>query len=112
MDRRWSRPRRLPPLIVWTAADFEPLIGARFELVDCESPGAGLWLESSTEIGRSGLGGPSGRAPFSLVFAGSPDGPRDQETYRLMHPVAGEMTLLLVPVDRPGRVPRFEAVVG
>ena len=107
-----ARPRRLPPLLVLTAADFEPLIGARFELLGCGHNGACLWLESATEIGRRGLGGPSGRAPFSLVFTGSPDGPRDQATYRLLHPVAGEVTLLLVPVDRPGKVPRFEAVVG
>jgi hypothetical protein len=99
-------------MIVWTAADFEPLVGARFELVDPEHFGAGLWLESATEIGRSGFGGPSGRAPFSLIFRGQADGPDDQAVFRLRHQVAGEMTLLLVPVDRRDPEPRFEAVVG
>ncbi len=104
--------RRLPPQIVWTASDFVPFVGARFELVGDGSLGESLRLESVTEIGRPGAGGPSGRTPFSLVFTGRPEGPHDQATYRLRHPLAGEMTLLLAPIDRPGIVPRFEAVVG
>lgn len=104
--------RRLPPQIVWAATDFEPLVGSRFELADSAMPGDCLWLESVTEVGRPGFGGPSGRAPFSLEFTGRPEGPRDQATYRLRHPVAGEITLLLAPIDRPGDVPRFQAIVG
>jgi hypothetical protein len=69
---------RLPPQIVWAASDFEPLVGSRFELVDWESGREYLRLESVTEVGRPGLGGPSGRAPFSLIFKGRADGPRDQ----------------------------------
>ena len=101
--------RRLPPQIVWAANDFEPMVGSRFELLDASPPGGFLRLESVTEIGRSGYGG---RAPFSLEFTGRSAGPRDQATYRLRHPVAGEINLLLVPVDLPGSVPRFQAVVG
>ena len=108
----WARSRRLPPQIVWAASDFAPLVGSRFELMDWESGGKYLRLESVTEVGRPGLGGPSGRTPFSLIFKGCADGPRNQENYRLRHPTLGETTLLLVPVDRPKREPRFEAVVG
>ena len=107
-----ARPRLLPPTIVWTAADFEPLVGERFELVGRDHRGAGLWLESVTEIGPPGRGGPSGRAPFSLIFRGRPDGPDDQDVYRLRHPAAPDMTLLLVPVGRRGAMILFEAVVG
>jgi hypothetical protein len=111
---RPARARRLslPPQIVWAASDFEPLVGSRFELIDWGSGGEYLRLESVTEIGRPGLGGPSGRAPFSLIFKGHPDGPRDQETYHLRHPTLGETALLLVPVYHAGRAPRFEAVIG
>jgi hypothetical protein len=105
-------PGRLPPQIVWTAADFEPLVGSRFELIEADADGDCLWLESVTEVGRPGLGGPSGRAPFSLIFKGRPNGCREQASYRLRHPTLGETTLLLVPVDRPGREPLFEAVVS
>jgi hypothetical protein len=103
---------RLPPQIVWTAADFEPLIGSRFELLEADRNGGYLRLESVTEVGRPGLGGPSGRTPFSLIFKGRTDGPRNQATYRLRHPTLGETTLLLVPIYHAGRAPRFEAVVG
>ena len=107
-----AQSRSLPPQIVWAASDFEPLVGSRFELVDWESGGEYLRLESVTEVGRPGFGGPSGRAPFSMIFKGRPDGPRDQETYRLRHPTLGETALLLVPVYHKGRAPRFEAVIG
>lgn len=110
--RTGARWQRFPPQIVWAASDFEPLVGARFELVGDGPHSEVLWLESVTEVGRPGAGGPSGRTPFSLVFTGRPEGPRDQATYRLRHPAAGETTLLLVPIDRSGNVPRFEAVVG
>lgn len=108
----WARSRRLPPQIVWATSDFEPLVGSRFELMDWGSGGEYLRLESVTEVGRPGFGGASGRAPFSLIFKGRPDGPREQAIYRLRHPNLSETTLLLVPVDRPDHEPRFEAVVS
>lgn len=106
------RSGRLPPQVVWTASDFEPLVGTWFEVVDPVHTDGRLRLESVTEIGRPGAGGPSGRAPFSLVFTGRTDGSRDQATCRLRHRTAGDMTLLLVPIGGTATTIRLEAVVG
>ena len=104
--------KRLPPQIMWTAADFEPFVGTWFEVVDPAVTDGRLRLETVTQVGRPGAGGPSGRAPFSLLFAGDTDGLCDQATCRLRHRTAGDMTLLLVPVGGSGAISRFEAVVG
>jgi hypothetical protein len=86
----------LPPDV--TQEFFAALVETTFET-------GGLRLQL-VEVSALGAGRPGGRAPFSLIFRGSP-GLR-QGTHRLQSERAGEMEIFLVPIG-PGQ---YQAIFG
>ncbi len=90
-----------------TAGDFEPFVDQTFDVeVNGPESTVELTLGSVSTLGAS----PRGRHPFSLLFRG-PDAPWfGQGTYRLRHPVFGEIELMLVPVQPWGAGREYEAI--
>ena len=56
--------------------------------------------------------GPSGRAPFSLVFRGPRDVSLEQRIHRLEHAELGVLELFLVPIGPDALGLRYEAIFG
>jgi hypothetical protein len=88
-----------------TAADFEPLVGERFDVVGAEPPVA-LELTEVAESARA----TDGRRGFSLLFAGPTDVRLEQGTWLLHVLGLGELAIFLVPVHAPEGVAAYEAV--
>jgi hypothetical protein len=90
-----------------TAEDFEPFVDQAFDVeVDGPQSTVELTLGSVGTLGPS----PRGRHPFSLLFRGPDEPSFGQGTYRLRHPVFGEIELLLVPVQPWGEGREYEAI--
>jgi Domain of unknown function (DUF6916) len=83
-------------------ADFIPRRGESFRIVSDDGSPFEAKLVEVTGIARER----SGRAPFSLVFAGGPSPPLPQRIYRVEHTQLGAMEIFLVPIA----VDRYEAV--
>ena len=82
--------------------DFAALRGDRFRIAPDGAPAFEAELVEVSEIPRE----PGGRAPFSLVFQGSPDPPLPQRIYRVEHDALGAIEIFLVPIAAD----RYEAV--
>jgi hypothetical protein len=95
-----------------TRDDFVPRIGATFRIEREGGRPLHVRLAEATDLGVRAGGAPMGRAPFSLAFEGAPGDRLAQGTYRVALGALGTFALLLVPVGRPGRVVRYEAVFG
>jgi hypothetical protein len=85
-----------------TADDFAALRGARFRIAPDDTSQFEAELVEVTEIPRE----PGGRAPFSLVFQGSPELPLPQGIYGVEHDALGALEIFLVPIAAD----RYEAV--
>lgn len=88
-----------------TLEDFEPLIGATFELDNGSETRSAQLLQA-----RGGRGGGGDfRAPFSLIVRAEMAGDYwPQGTYRLRHPTLGELDLFMVPIGPDGEGMRYE----
>jgi hypothetical protein len=95
------------PMANWTVEQFRHMLGDAFFVHASDGQRHALRL-AEAEPGLASAG--RGRAPFSLVFHGSPQGPTQQDSYQLSHPTLGTFTLLLVPVDRQQSATRLQAV--
>lgn len=92
-----------------TAATFRPHLGEVFEMAVDPSTVIGATLMDVQEAGWA-FSPADRRTPFSLYFR--TDGPLvlPQRTYRLHHPVLGELEIFLVPSARTADGVLYEAV--
>lgn len=92
-----------------TISDFAPRVGERFRIGATED-GAGhdAELVEVTPVGDGG--GPSGRAPFSLVFRGPAGAVLPQRIYPVEHPQLGSLDIFLVPIGADAAGVRYEAI--
>ena len=88
---------------------FSAHVNSAFKVVEAPEPELHLEL---TEVRALGHQPRAPRPdPFALTFTGPPDRALRQQTYRLAHPVLGELEIFLVPIgpDAEGRL-TYEAV--
>jgi|SRR6056297_2246286 len=91
-----------------TATDFEALTGQDFRLRQEQMPESAAKLIEVEKLG--GPAGPSGRAPFSLLFACDPDAEPVQAVFDIEHEKLGTQSVFLVPVGKDDRGLLLEAV--
>jgi len=91
-----------------TAGVFRSLIEQAFRLRHDELPESEATLLEVEEL--STRPGPSGRIPFSLLFAGDAGAEPVQATFELEHDRIGPLRVFLVPVGRDERGLLLEAV--
>lgn len=91
-----------------TAADFESLTDEDFKLSHDQLPEAGAKLLEVVTLGDQA--GPSGRTPFSLLFACDSDAEPEQSVFDIEHAKLGRQTVFLVPVGKDDRGLLLEAV--
>lgn len=91
-----------------TASDFKELTEQAFKLRHGECPDAEAKLIEVEKL--SGQSGPSGRTPFSLLFACDESTEAVQSVFDLEHEKLGSLEVFLVPVGKDERGLLLEAV--
>lgn len=91
-----------------TAADFKSLTGNDFKLSHEQLPESGATLVEVKKLGEQA--GPSGRTPFSLLFACDSDVEPEQSVFDIEHEKLGKQSVFLVPVGKDDRGFLLEAV--
>jgi len=92
----------------FTAETFEALSGQTFQLRHEDLPDTGAKLVQVRQL--SDQNGPSGRAPFSLLFVCDGKTEPVQGMFRLEHEKIGGLEVFLVPVGQDERGLLLEAV--
>jgi hypothetical protein len=87
-------------------ADFEPLVGQRFELV----PPTGGSLEIVLTSCQAGVASAGDRVPVSRVFHAGRGPVVGQQICRLRHPELGELELFVVPIGPDPDGMRYEII--
>ncbi len=88
-----------------TGTDFEPHIGADFDVAETSVPLALNLLE----VRKLGTALRDGGA-FALTFRGPLASPLPQAIYPLVHPGLGRLDIFIVPIARQDDGMRYEAV--
>jgi len=90
-------------------ASWVPLVGSQFQ-VGRQS----LRLVAVRDLGslRYGDRRLAGKEHFALDFTGAPDAPLASSLHTMEHPQLGRFQMFLSPVDRPGSVLTYEAIVN
>lgn len=91
-----------------TASDFEALTDQEFRVRGEQMPEAAAKLIEVETLGSPA--GPSGRAPFSLLFACDPDSEPMQAVFDIEHERLGTQSVFMVPVGKDDRGLLMEAV--
>lgn len=92
----------------FTATDFQALTDQDFKLRREQCPDATAKLVEVEELGSPA--GPSGRVPFSLLFACDRDAEPTQAVFDIEHEQLGRHSVFLVPVGQDDRGLLLEAV--
>jgi len=91
-----------------SAADFRPLVGTAFAVVNDNETKIELRLTEVVTLGER----PGHRHPFSLRFLGPPAPLLEQATQRLAQPELGTLDLFFGPIASSPEGTVYEAVFG
>ncbi len=100
-------------LDTFTVEQFAPYVGDTFRVFYNETSSVELTLGSAAEIGNESAkewSKKSGRAPFTLVFLGSPQFLLDQGIYRFEHAELEPFEIFLVPLGPEQQGMQYEAI--
>ena len=90
-------------------ASWTPLVGSNLQVGRTS-----LRLVAVRDLGSLRYGDRllTGEEHFALDFAGTPDAPLASSLHAIEHPQLGRVQMFLSPVDRPGSVLTYEAIVN
>ncbi|HEX8597872.1 MAG TPA: hypothetical protein VF952_05075 [Chloroflexia bacterium] len=100
-------------LDAFTVEQFAPHVGDTFRVFYDETSAVELTLGSATELGNESAkewSKTSGRAPFTLVFLGSPEFLLGQGMYRFEHAELEPFEIFLVPLGPDPQGMQYEAI--
>ncbi|MDQ3706327.1 MAG: hypothetical protein M3437_14150 [Chloroflexota bacterium] len=100
-------------LDTFTVEKFAPHVGDTFQVFYDDTSAVELTLGSAAEIGNESArewSKSSGRAPFTLVFLGSPQFLLGQGMYRFEHAEMEPFVLFLVPIGPNEQGMQYEAI--
>ncbi|HEX8228497.1 MAG TPA: hypothetical protein VF826_04190 [Chloroflexia bacterium] len=100
-------------LETFTVERFSPFVGDTFQVFYNDTSAVELTLSSAAELGSESArewSKSSGRAPFTLLFIGSPQFLLAQGIYRLEHPTLGQVEMFMVPLGPNEQGMQYEII--